>query len=128
MTIEHYLVKKKYPAIGKTMDESWIKDVADIIEKIDTDKEWMKKVDAIIREIHGEPIGKSIDYNLEEEVKIDEEAEFAKYCDETNVEEYYDDHEWYRDQQEESDRYNNRGTVDGIISHCDLDDIDDGWR
>lgn len=122
MTIEHYQVKKKYPPFGNTIDESWNKDIDEIIEKIQTDKVWMKKVDAIIEEIHGEIKGNPIDV-IEEVVKIDDED-----YDESNAEEYFDDPQWYENQKGMSDQYNNRGTIDGIISHCDMDDIDDSNR
>lgn len=69
---------------------------------------------------------------IEKNFKLQQEHEVVKIddedYDESNAEEYFDDPQWYENQKGMSDQYNNRGTIDGIISHCDMDDIDDGWR
>lgn len=128
MTIDHFNVEIKEGDKTRLSEELWVNELRKITNDCNSDRKWLKKLDAIIRKLHPEL---SIDLNEKstnkENTKNDPEipTEEDSYSDFNNSLHDYNSPNFYDEFLEE---YDDRGAINGLRYYCDLDDLDDGFR
>lgn len=128
MTIDHFNVEIKEGDKTRLSEELWVNELRKITNDCNSDRQWLKKLDAIIRKLHPEL---SIDLNEKstnkENTKNDPEipTEEDSYSDFNNSLHDFNSPNFYDEFLEE---YDDRGAINGLRYYCDLDDLDDGFR